>query len=309
MSRPFGVIASAVVAILGSILALLVAVLLAATPFITTAQPQPPNSAPFAVASAAMCALFAGIGIWTSVGLFRLRSWARTSILVFAGFVAAFSIFALLVSLAMPVPPEVTADTERIVRRGAAVMFGIPLVVAVWWLIQFNTPSTKAAFASPVTEPASSRPLSITIIGWASIIGAAFGFFPILARLPVFLFGAVFNGWIAGVIYAFFVALSLYIGKGLLDLSERARLLAIGWWAFGFVHLIVVTLVPSVRQRMFEVQRTIEHDQPPNPIPFDQGMVTNVMLAFSAILGAVVIWFLIRNRSAFVRAENPKTNP
>ena len=303
MSRPVGVIASAIVAILGSILALLVAVLLAATPFIATAQPQPPNSAQFAIAGAAMFAALGGIGIWTSVGLFRLRSWARTSILVIAGFVAAVSIFALLVSLAVPVPPEVTADTKRIVRSAAAVMFGIPLIVAVWWLIQFNTASTKAAFASPASGPESSRPLSITIIGWASIIGAAFGFFPILARLPVFLFGAVFNGWIAGVIYGFFVALSLYIGKGLLDLRERARILAIGWWAFGFVHLIVVTLVPSVRQRMFELQRTIEQPQP-NPIPFDQGAFTYVLLAFSAILGAVTIWFLIRNRSAFVRAEN-----
>jgi hypothetical protein len=308
MSRPVGVIASAIVAILGSILALLLAVLLAATPFIATSQPQPPNTAQFAVAGAAMFAALAGIGIWTSIGLFRLRSWARTSIMVIAGFVAAFSIFGLLVSLAMPLPPETTAGTGHIVRRTMVVMFGIPLLVAAWWLVQFNTPSTKTAFTSPVTGAASSRPLSITIIAWASIVGAASCLFPILARLPVFLFGAIFNGWIAGVIYALFGALSLYIGKGLLDLRERARILAIGWWAFGFVHLIVVTLVPSVRQRMFELQRTIEHDQP-NPIPFDQGMVTNVMLAFSAILGAVIIWFLIRNRSAFVRAENPKTQP
>ena len=308
MSRPVGVTASAIVAILGSILALLLAVLLVATPFIATAQPQPPNTAQFAVAGAAMFAALAGIGIWTSVGLFRFRSWARTSILVIAGFIAAFSIFGLLVTLAVPLPPETTAGVENIVRRTMAVMFGIPLVVAAWWLIQFNTPSTKAAFESPASEPESSRPLSITIIAWASIVGAASCLFPILARLPVFLFGAVINGWIAGVIYALFGALLLYIGKGLLDLRERARVLAIGWWAFGFVHLIVVTLVPSLRQRMFELQRTIEHNQP-NPIPFDQGMFTNVMIAFSAILGAVIIWFLIRNRSAFARAEIPKTEP
>jgi hypothetical protein len=304
MSRPVGVTASAIVAILGSILALLFAVLLVATPFIETAQPQPPNTAQFAIAGAAMFAALAGIGIWTSVGLFRLRSRARTSILVIAGFLAAFSIFALLVSLAVPLPPEITAGTQHTVRRTMAVMFGIPLVIAVWWLIQFNTRSTKAAFASPVAEPASARPLSITIIAWASILGAVSCLFPILARLPVFLFGAIFNGWIAVVIYAFFGALSLYIGKGLLDLRERVRVLAIGWWGFGFVHLIVVTLVPSLRQRMLELQRTIEHNQP-NPIPFDQGTLTNVLLAFSVIVGATAIWFLIRNRAAFARAENP----
>ena len=51
--------------------------------------------------SAAMFATLAVLGIWTSVGLFRLRSWARTSILVFAGFLAAGSIFSLLITMAI----------------------------------------------------------------------------------------------------------------------------------------------------------------------------------------------------------------
>jgi hypothetical protein len=183
-----------------------------------------------------------------------------------------------------------------------AVMGGIPLAIAVWWLIQFNMQSTKTAFKSPVTELVSPRPLSITIIGWTAIIGAVSCLLWIPTRLPVFLFGAVFNGWIAGVIYALLAALSLYVGKGLLDLRERARILAIGFW--GFVHMSVVTLVPSLRQRLLAFQRTLEQNQP-NPIPFDQGMLTNVTVAFTAILVATAIWFLIQNRAAFVRGENP----
>jgi hypothetical protein len=184
------------------------------------------------------------------------------------------------------------------------VMFGIPLAIAVWWLIQFNTQSTKTAFKSPVIELVSPRPLSITIIGWTAIVGAASLLLWIPTRLPVFLFGAVFNGWIAGFIYGLFAALSLYIGKGLLDLRERARILAIAWFGFGFVHMSVVTLVPSVRQRMLALQRTLEQNQP-NPIPFDQIKLMNVTVAFTAILVATAIWFLIRNRAAFVRGENP----
>jgi hypothetical protein len=126
----------------------------------------------------------------------------------------------------------------------------------------------------------------------------------ILIRTPVFLFGAVFNGWTAGVIYAFFGALSLYMGKGLLDLRERARVVAIGWFGFSFVHMSLVTLVPSLRQRMLELQRAVAQNQQ-TPIAFDQGMLTDVMLAFTAILVAGAIWFLVRNRAAFVRAENP----
>ena len=304
MSRPIGVTASAVVAILGSVFTLLVAAMSIASLFIETPQPRPPNTAQFVVAGAAMFVALAGFGIWTSVGLFRLRSWARTSILVFAGFLAAFSILTLLMTRVMPLAPETTAGTEHLIRQTTAVMFGIPLAIAVWWLIQFNMQSTKTAFKSPVIELVSPRPLSITIIGWTAIVGAVSLLLWIPTRLPVFLFGAVFNGWIAGVIYGLFAALSLYIGKGLLDLRERARILAIAWFGFGFVHMSVVTLVPSVRQRMLALQRTLEQNQP-NPIPFDQGTLMNVTIAFTAILVATVIWFLIRNRAAFVREEKP----
>ena len=114
----------------------------------------------------------------------------------------------------------------------------------------------------------------------------------------------VFNGWSAGVIYAFLGALSLYIGKGLLDLRERARIVAIGWFGFSLVHMTVITLVTPLRQRMLEMQRELEQNQP-NPIPFDEGMLTNMTFAFTATLVAAAIWFLIRNRAAFVRAENP----
>jgi hypothetical protein len=303
MSRPIGVTASAIVAILGSIFALLLAALSLASLFIATAQPQPPNSSQLVIAGAAMFAAFAGVGIWTSVGLFRLRSRARISILVFAGFLAVGSILGLLGTMAMPIPPGMTADTQQVVRRGMVVMFGLPLAIAAWWLIQFNTQSTKAAFASPVAGPASPRPLSITVIAWMSIIGGVSCVFAILTRSPAFLFGALFNGWIAGVIYAVFGALSLFIGKGLLDLREEARVLAIGWFGFSFVHGSLIMLVPSLRQRMFELQRGIAQNQK-TPIPFDQGMFLNVTFAFSLIVVASAIWFLIRDRAAFGRAEN-----
>jgi hypothetical protein len=300
MSKPVGVTASAIVAIIGSILALLLAVLSPASLFIETAKPQPPNSAQHVIAGAAMFAALAGIGIWTSVGLFRLRSWARISILVFAGLLAAGSILSLLMTMAVPMPSNTTAGTQHTFRLVIAVMFGIPLAIAVWWLIQFNTQSTKAAFASPIPEAAPLRPLSITVIGWWIIVGSVSCLFLILARMPVFLFGAIFNGWTAGVIYLLLGALSVYIGKGLLDLREQVRILAIAWFAFSFVQLSLVTLVPSLRQRMLAMQRGFEQNQP-NPIQFDQGMMMNVILAFVGILVAIAIWFLMRDRAAFVR--------
>ena len=300
MSRPVGVTASAIVAILGSIITLLFAAMMAASPTFATAQPQPPYTTQIAIVAAAISVALAGLGIWTAIGLFRLRSWARTSILIFAGFLGAWAAVALIVTMVIPMPPEITAGTRQGFRIIAAVMFGIPLGVAVWWLIQFNAQSTKAAFASPVTEVASPRPLSISIIGWTGIVGGVGCLLWIPIRLPAFLFGATFTGWTAGIIYGLFGALSLYIGKGLLDLRERARLLAIGWFLFGFVHMCVVTFVPSVRQRMFEMQRTLMPNQQ-YPTQLNQGMMMYFSVAFGAILAAVAIYFLNRNRAAFVR--------
>jgi hypothetical protein len=303
MSRPVGVTASSIVAILGSMFALLLAAFMAASPFIATAQPKTPYSTQIAVVAAAITAALAALGIWTAIGVFRLRAWARMSILPFAGFLGAWAALALIVTMLMPMPPEISAGARQTFRGIAALMFGIPLAIAVWWLIQFNALSTKAAFASPVIEGASPRPLSISIIGWTGIVGGVGCLLWIPIRLPAFLFGVTFNGWTAGVIYGLFGALSLYIGKGLLDLRERARLLAIGWFVFGFVHMCVVTLVPSVRQRMFEVQRTINPNQQ-YPRPIDQGVLMYLMVAFTTILAATAIWFLVRNRAAFVRANS-----
>ena len=261
MSRPLGVTASAIVAILGSMFALLLAAFMAASPLIATAQPKPPYGTQIAIAAAAITAALAALGIWTAIGVFRLRSWARTSILIFAGFLGAWSALTLLATMVVRMPPDITAGTRQTFRSSMALMFGIPLAIAVWWLIQFNAKSTKAAFASAVAEPASPRPLSISIIGGIGVVGGVGCLLWIPIRLPAFLFGVTFNGWTAGVIYGLFGALSVYIGKGLLDLRERARLLAIGWLVFGLVHTCVVTLVPSVRQRMFEAQRAISQNQ------------------------------------------------
>lgn len=303
MSRPIGVTASAIVAMFGSVFTLLFAALSVASIFVRTAQPPPPGTAPFVIAGAVMFGALAAIGIWTSVGLFRLRSWARTSILVFSGFTAAGSLFCLLLTMTVPVPASFTPGTEYIFRLIMAGTFGIPLVVSVWWLIQFNTQSTKAAFASPASEAPSPRPLSITIIAWTSLFGGASCVLGALTRIPAFLFGATFNGWTASVIYAVFGALSLFIGKGLLELREEARILAIGWFGFSFLHAGLVTLVPSLRHRLLESQATLAQNQA-SPVPFGQGAMMNWVFVLAAVVAATAIWFLIRNHAAFGRAEN-----
>lgn len=304
MRRPVGVTASAIVAILGSIVALILAMLMVAALFIEPPQSQQRPQAQDAIPAAIAFALLAGLGFWTSAGLFRLSPRARTSILVFAGFLAGTSIFGLLVTTALPMPAKYSVETAQTLRQIMVAFFGIPLAIGVWWLIQFNTASTKAAFASSPAEPASPRPLSITIIAWASILGGVSSLLAILTAGPVFLFGASFSGWTAGVIYAVFAALTLYIGKGLLELREEARILAIGWFGFSFLHMAVVTLVPPLRRRMLDLQQTLAPGEP-TPIPFNSSMLMNGAFTIGAIVAGGAIWFLIRNRDAFGETLKP----
>lgn len=303
MNRPPGVTASAILAIVGSILALLFAAFGIASLFVETPRPQPPNTGPVVIAGALMMAGFAVAGIGTGIGVFRLRPWARRSILIFAGFLAAGCIFALLATMTVPVPPDISTDASQL-RLIAAIMFGAPIAIAVWWLIQFNTQSTKAAFASSVAEPASPRPISITVIAWMTIVGGASTLVGIFARSPAFLFGAIFQGWAAGIIYAVFGALTLYIGKGLLELQEEARILGIGWFAFSLVHTGLMALMPSLRQRMFEMQQALA-PQDPRVNLADLGMMPIVMLGMGLIVSVASIWFLIRHRAAFGHLEKP----
>ena len=302
MKRPIPVTASAIVALLGSILTLLFAVLMVATPFIAPPPPsQPANSALIAIGVALMFGALGGIGVWTSVGLWRLRPWARTSILIFAGFLAAWCVFIVLLMGVMPMPPDISAVTGRTIRQITMIAFSIPLAIGVWWLFQFNTQATKTAFTSGTFESESRIPLSIAIIGWVQVIGGMLTIIPLVAAMPAFVGGMAVTGWTARVFYLLVGALSLWMGKELLDLHEKARLAAIAWFLISFVHTALILYVPSWWQRMVEMEQA--RSQSPQ-FPLDQGRFANVIVAASAVVWGVAIWCLVRNRPAFVRSEN-----
>ena len=249
-----------------------------------------------------MVAAFAVGGVWTSVGLFRLRPWARMSILIFAGFLAAWSLFMVLVMSVVPIPPDTSAVTASTVRRVTMIGFSVPLAIGVWWLIQFNTRSTKAAFASQMIDSASGMPLSISIIGWMQLVAGALCVIPLLAGMPAFAAGMLVTGWPARLLYLVLGAFLAWVGRGLLDLREKARVAAITWFVISFVHSVLVVYVPSWWQRLLEMQQTMSGTS--ERITWDQGMLPTVMVGAGALVTGVAIWFLVQNRSAFVRSES-----
>jgi len=304
LNRPVGVTASAIVAIIGSLVALLFAGVMLLTLVMPPAQPQPqpPGYTGIAIGSAVMFAVLAATGLWTSIGLFRLRRWARTSMLVFAGSIAVFGLLMLIVVAIMPAQMSAQAggDAARAARPLLIATFSIPVAIGVWWLFQFNAPSTALAFKSTSPDARPELPLSITLIAWTTLIGGVVCVIPILIGLPAILFGIEIGGWPARVVYAVFGAVSTYIGWGLIKYQERARVLAIGWYALTLAHMAVVSLVPSLRERMLQAQRDIAGAQG-QQLVIDDATFLSLTLGLVVLVVVATIWFLVRNKEAFRR--------
>src|SRR5437868_4242160 len=104
--RPLGVTLAAVAAVLGSVLFCLLAAVMLLSALVPSPQPQAP--AYLKAVSFVMCLVmlgFAGWGITTAVGLFRLRAWSRWSILVFSALLAFIGGSSALMISIIPMPP------------------------------------------------------------------------------------------------------------------------------------------------------------------------------------------------------------
>jgi len=321
MKRPIGVTLAAVVAIIGSVISLLFA-----AGFLFSANqpvPGPINFRNFAYGLSAFTTACSILGIATARGLLNLRAWARMSILIFAGVIAVLFLLTGIVALLIPMPPDtaIPAERMRMVKAGMTVVYAIPFLIGVWWLIQFNTKKTKDAFlaaqaesgeaAEPGAIVSPGRPTAITIIAWLNILGGVFVLLGSLGGLPAIVFGYMISGWSATFFYVFIGGVTTFLGWGLLKLDERARIAMLGWIGLTFLHSAFVMLVPSARARMLAAQTAIQDSlrvgssTAAPPIAEPGGAFTYVMVGFGMAAMALMAWFLVRERRAFDAPASP----
>lgn len=125
MKRSGGVTASAVIAIIGSVLSLLVgglvivaAVMMSSTPNLPTPEGQP--ALPIAPATILLVEsiLFIGLGalgIACAVGLLRLKNWARICFIIFAGLLCFVSVMGTIgFFVAMLVIPQTIPPAQNV---------------------------------------------------------------------------------------------------------------------------------------------------------------------------------------------------
>ena len=330
MKRPVPVILSAIFLGLLAALQLLFTVLMVVAGVIFLSKklptlppmPYPPSFLPIMMfAFSLLCAALAVWSIVTLIGLVRLRSWARYSILVIAGCITFFGGILTLTTLAMPllissVPTQTPAANPQIMRGAflfVGAIYGLFTVIGIALLVYYNLAKTRTLFlqnapvnlAPPNTSTGRPRPTAITVISWLYMTSAPFCFINCFLPFPAFLFGFILHGLAARCVYTFFGTLSFAIGYGLLRLREDARIAVFALFALGPIQLVVM-LTPWGSRQFHLVSEEINammytgRQAPLNPAFSPGGIV--LLLVLTTALYAFILWLLHRHRIAFTPA-------
>jgi hypothetical protein len=156
-NRSAGVTVIAVLALIGSALLLALAAFMAFAMLVLT--PTPPANDPrlppmffklIRVVLPLFYALPAVWGIVTSIGLLRLRNWARISTIVFSVLLMVFGAFGMLTSMVffLKPPPGNGVDPKMFSIIGAvSAVFALAQIgIGIWWMVFFNRLKVKAQF-------------------------------------------------------------------------------------------------------------------------------------------------------------------
>src|SRR5215472_10924963 len=155
MGRSVGVTVSAVLAMVGSLLALAFGLLTAVGLYLAPPQPPPESQLPPEFFKTIMLVVpFFYIlpsvwGIVTSIGLFMMKNWARISIIIFAALLTMGGFFGTVGAVAFAVvklPSNLPAEVMVFTRIFVVVFAALQLGIGIWWLVFFNRAKVRALF-------------------------------------------------------------------------------------------------------------------------------------------------------------------
>jgi hypothetical protein len=315
------VTAAGVVAIVGSVLVLLATAfgfLAVLTLLKSQAGPALPSLAR-ATAEGTMVFFFglAILGIFTGVGVLRLKNWARISVLVWSGVTAAICAFilAFLAFIPFPVPPNAgtPSNMATLVRLSTALVYGLPLAIAVWWLILFSRKTIAAQFETGIgnpldpsgfpVEPTSASkptlPLPITVLA-VFLLFSSLSVFLIFLHLPVLFFAHALRGPVGTVAWITTCLLSTAAGIGLLCRKVWSYWLTLGLQLLWLLSGVVTLTSPKYPDLMHEAMSSMTFSTTPYPeYPIERLRTFSYAgLAFPIFILILLLWY----RSRFLRA-------
>jgi hypothetical protein len=284
------------------------------------ASPTPLPPAFFPAMFFGLSVFYVAVAVWfifTLVGLWRLRSWARYSLLVIAGLTAVFAGMGALTSFAMPfLMPQLPGATPA---PSAQIIHGIFLFIGLFYLIftaigvaqliYFNLARTRAVFqqadpailAPPNTVTGRYRPTAIAVISWFFMICSPSCLLYAFLPFPGMLFGFPIYGFAAHALYVAFALIGFSVGYTLYRLRPQAPIALIAWMAFGILNMLPLFTPWGHRNFTAYMQRF----SPPGaltPNPFLSTGVIAVSCIFCLAFNAFILWLLYRHREAFTPA-------
>jgi hypothetical protein len=300
MKRPIGVILSSIVLGLFAALQLLFAALVGLGGAFLHHAPPPPAAYPpgmtpppanfltiLLAAYAVFLVLLATWAIVTLVGLVRLRNWARYSVLVIGGCMAALGllsvvgmIFAMTILPSLPQPPNVPAHTMQAAFLFDGVIFAVVTAIGVWWLVYFNLRSTKVFFVpayppgfepayvlDPATFPAMPPPpyappssypprgplqrvpTAVIVLACLFLFGGITCAGCLFLPYPAFVAGFTLSSAASHVLYIVLGLISIAVAAGLFRLDNRFRIATFVLLALGSANVLLL-LTPWCRARL-----------------------------------------------------------
>jgi len=314
--RPAGVIITGIIQILGSLFALLMSASMLIVPKLAekSSATPPPLPASYFYVFGVVYGLFAVIGLLTAIGLFRLKSWARYSTLIFAPIPLLVGIGLALVFVILPFLPGQSADPQY-----ASAMHALGIVMLViggciaslggFWLYYFNRSSVKLAFELSSGDAVSSSgvmiggrrvPLSIVVIAGLSLFGALGSLPGLFLKSPTLLFGHVFTGWSATAIFLILAVVQVFVGIALLRLQNYGRLLGIAVQCIVLINGVALYFIPVAQLQEFYSKMPLWTSGGATDITTGQ-MIVFLKIAMSAVVvsSLVILYFLITRAWAF----------
>jgi len=283
-------------------------------------SPSPFSTSYVATMMFALALFFVALAVWniiTMVGLFRMRYWARYSILTIAGCITFFAGAGMILSIAMPFLAHRVAtqpDPDPLNTIGffwyIALFYAAFAAIGVVHLIYFNLAKTRETFQQyapinlnpPNTSTGRPRPTAVTVISWFYLISAPFCLLYVFLPFPSFFFGFLFYGLAAHLVYALLGVVTFAIGYGLLRLHNGARLAVFA--LFFLCPIQMLALLTPWGSRNFHLymdafNARMYAGQPPPP-NFISSPGAIIFFTFIGIAGfGVVLWLLHRHREAF----------
>jgi hypothetical protein len=329
MKRSTGVTVIVILSLIGSVFTFGMGILMLVVMIVAPA----PRSGPFPgspivfksmlLLASLVYLLPAGWGIVTGIGLWRLKNWARISIIVFSVLLILMGVFSGLMMLVVPIPSTSNNAVDPSIMTGIRISMGAFMLslagIGIWWLVFFNRSKVKEQFGqlSPAMADGTplqndpgpdKRPLSITIVAWFLLVGCLFIPVNLGLRAPAILFTKLLTGSPAVLFYLSFAIAQLCIGVGLLRLRPTARVAAVIYFVFGSVNAAVFYLSPGGHARMLSLMESERAMFPwtrtlPNQPEFLFGTPFLVMAGIVGLIAAAIpLYFLITRKVAYEKA-------